>query len=147
MRVTQARCCYDTFIQLRWILRTMNEISIEQLVLQGYSEDIEGLKQFQRGYAPFFLLILLVFIASLISFFTNSWPYAAITCLASIAFGFFGIAVMYRATPISRHSGKPLVKYINKSPKPLTLTEVVYVCPESKTYFSRSFSSNDTVIQ
>lgn len=125
----------------------MNEISVAQLVLQGYTEDKEGLKRFQRPYAPFFLLILVVFLASLISFFTSSWPYAAATCLASITFGGLGIAAMYRAAPISRHSGKPLVKYINKKPSPLTLTEVVYVCPESKTYFSRSFSSNDTVIQ
>lgn len=128
-------------------MHTMNEISLEQLTLEGYTEDKEGLKRFQRAYTPFFFLILLVFIASLISFFTDAWPYAVVTCLASIAFGFLGIAVMYRASPLSRHSGKPLVKYINKKPKPLTLTEIVYVCPESKTYFSRSFSANDTVIQ
>ena len=43
----------------------------------------------------------------------------------------------YRSTPHSRFTGKPLIKYRNAKPGRDVLSEFIYVCEDSKTFFRR----------
>jgi hypothetical protein len=52
------------------------------------------------------------------------------------------LAKFHRANPLSQHSQKPYLKYRNRSPEPPVITETVYVCPASKTYFREVISVN-----
>ena len=49
------------------------------------------------------------------------------------------VLVMYRAYPLSEATGKRLAKYRNPTPRPGAYLELIYVCHDSKRYFTRVF--------
>ena len=119
----------------------MNKISIAQLIQDGYAEDPVGRRKFERPYLLFFAPWVITFIASLLLLFCELiQPITATIIMAtSLVLLGLGALTMYRAHPRSRHTGKPLMKFNNTKPQWPTLSEIIYVCPDSKTYFTRSF--------
>lgn len=120
----------------------MKSISIEELTAQGYSEDPKGRKEFERpfripsiiGISAFiicFTLLVLGKISAMVGVISVgiSWLFCGATIL---------IGGMSR--PKSKLTGKPLIKYKNRFPASDVALEMIYVCPDSKTYFRRVFA-------
>ena len=119
----------------------MNQISIAQLIQDGYAEDPVGRRKFERPYLLFFAPWVITFITSMLLLFCELLHpiTAAIIMATSLIMLGLGALTMYRACPRSRHTGKPLMKVRNTKPQSPILSEIIYVCPDSKTFFTRSF--------
>ncbi|MGZ4963480.1 MAG: hypothetical protein ACXWIU_07290 [Limisphaerales bacterium] len=118
----------------------MNSISIAELVDEGYSEDVKGLKDFLRPYWPLAALIYIGLAAYIISFYlmvTKTTKAALISVgLAMLFLGALSV-IGYLARPKSKLTGKPMLKYKNRFPDEDVVSEWIYVCPDSKTFFRR----------
>ncbi|QTR52011.1 hypothetical protein [Thiothrix unzii] len=116
----------------------MEPLDAAKLIEAGYTEDPEALKQFERRYfIPIVLPLANFVIMSILALFGIV---SEIPVIASfVALFFIGIAIaalMYYSNPLSRFSGLPLKKYRSLVPK-TPGRELLYVCPESKTFFRR----------
>ena len=114
-------------------------ITPEQLKAQGYTEDPEGRRRFDRPYQLPNGVLILVFCGSLFGVAIEKLPFLPAFWTAAGSFlTLFVIQVFaYRSTPHSRFTGKPLTKYRNAKPGRDVLTELIYVCEDSKTFFRR----------
>lgn len=126
----------------------MKEIRIEDIPAQGYRENPEGLILFQRQqFRPWPLLVLVVLafvlIAEVVLGFAGGLEAIALAISGLLWATVFAVLIKgYLANPRSRHTGKPLMKFRNASPGRDSLLEVVYICPESKTYFIQVYPSD-----
>ncbi len=125
----------------------MKEVHIQDLLAQGYSEDAEGLKVFQRQhFRPALLLVLVVVALALTAGLVLGWS-AKLEPIALVALGLLWVVVFTvlikgsLANPRSRHTGKRLLKFKNASPGRSSFAEIVYICPESRTYFIQVYPS------
>lgn len=120
-----------------------------ELIAQGYTEDgvakaMLG-RKLKRRTTP--LLILAVLFAIVV-------PGLLVLCSIGpewlppvlMVFGFVCVlssflvpSIMYRYPVLSRHTGKPLIKYDNLKPRKSVRIGAIYVCPDSKTYFTFAF--------
>jgi hypothetical protein len=117
----------------------MKTITPEQLKTQGYTEDPEGRRRFDRPYKLPNGVLVLVFCGSLVGVAIEKLPILLALWIASGSFlTLFVVQVLvYRSTPRSRFTGKPLTKYKNAKPARDVLTELIYACEDSKTFFRR----------
>jgi hypothetical protein len=121
----------------------MKTIRIDELESSGFSEDPEGLREFQRRQVRPVALAAAAFVASLVlgaialvkGFPARGIVVAAIVCWVVI---WITIIVAYLRHPKSRNTGKTLDKYRRLSSQPGYL-ETVYVDSDSKTYFVQGF--------
>lgn len=115
--------------------------------LGGFAEDKDAAKHFKRPIYPFLVvcgLAILCFVATGIATFRlphgdNLPPMYALVAGISfliIAASFFGAwCWMFRATPISPRSGKPMEVYQLEDTVKDGKYELVYLCRHSQTYF------------
>jgi hypothetical protein len=120
----------------------MKSISIEELITQGYSEDSKSLKEFEKPYripsivglSGFIICFTLVVLGKLHGKVgLISIGISLLFCLATIVRG-------YMSRPKSKLTGKPLIKYKNRFPAPDVGLELIYVCPDGKTFFRRIYA-------
>jgi hypothetical protein len=122
----------------------MQTTTVEELVSKGFMEDPQGLKQLERpfalplalgvgGFALSFALMMLEKIST-----RSGFVLAGVSWCFVVAM----MVCMYRSRPKSRHTGRPMVKYKNRSPASGVIHEVIYVCPESKTFWRRIYLEN-----
>lgn len=121
----------------------MKFVSVAELKEQGYKEDPEGRKHLEAPYRVVFWCMIIVFVGSLLAYvFTSGHLRSIFGYICGISFLLFfpvvlsSTAIMHYSTPRSRHSGEPLGRYRNSDYEANTRSDVVYVCPVSKTYFS-----------
>lgn len=129
----RARASLATFAE------QMETITPEQLKARGYTEDPEGRRRFDRPYKLPNGVLVLVFCGSLVGVATGRLSVLPALWTAVGAFlTLFVIQVLaYRSTPRSRFTGKPLMRYRNAKPGRDVLTELIYACEDSKTFFRR----------
>jgi hypothetical protein len=112
---------------------------LDHSTLEGYTEDRETLRRFERRFFLPAALGALLFLAPFVYLFIYKKPLSLIGLCAVGFLTLLGtIIAMYRATPISS-TGQPMEKYGNTSPSARG-DEVLYVCHDSKTFFRRTFA-------
>ena len=123
----------------------MQSIAVHELVSKGFTEDPEGLKEMQRSFALPLIIGAGGFVVSFglmmlekirvwlgVSLAAASWCFTVLTLIG-----------MYRSRPRSWHTGKPMLKYKNRSPAAGVIHEILYVCPDSKTFARRVYLENE----
>jgi hypothetical protein len=116
------------------------EISIESLA--GYTEDARCRRAFLWSYYGIVWIAAAVFTVIIVSTvfggvpFDWTWGFAAVACIATM---FVGIFRAYRSIPRSTQSGRPMQPYRNAS-APEGVLEIIYVDPDSRTYFRHVFA-------
>ncbi|MGL5019540.1 MAG: hypothetical protein ACRDBP_15505 [Luteolibacter sp.] len=113
---------------------------LDPATLVGYQVDEKAKKRFESKFRlPSLVGILLLFGSPLASVFGKI---STEETLSLVALGFVilfaSMAWMFKSSPIGS-SGRPMKKYWNSSAKRGS-REAVYVCEESKTYFTRVWS-------
>lgn len=110
--------------------------------LKSYSEDRKSLARFERKFAIPSALGVITFIAVLILSIKEkmNWIIGVPICVVSLAGIFITVRIMEKRIPISQRSGLKMNKYLRADGKE-DEHEIVYVCHESKTYFTRVFYS------
>ncbi len=117
----------------------MESITPDELLSQGFTEDMESLKRFEHPFKLPTIVLAAGFILLGVGIMLGIIPFVS---------GFFaGIGVLVvlfqlliyfkRSTPRSRFTGKPLKKYFNAVPENNVVQEIIYVCEESKTFYRR----------
>ena len=119
----------------------MQSTTVIELLSKGFTEDPLAVKALQRRFAVPFTLGVGVFVLGFalwmlnrigdgvgVSLIAGSWCFLVLTAVC-----------MYRSCPRSTHTGKPLLKYKNSSPDSGVILELIYVCPESKTFSRRVY--------
>jgi len=113
---------------------------LDHSTLAEYTEDPDALRRFERKFAVPSLFGLLLFLAPFIYLIIYKKPLSLIgLCIAGFLTLIGTIYVMFRSTPISPATGRPMEKYWNTSSSARG-DEVLYVCHDSKTYFRRTFA-------
>ncbi|MFC5457271.1 hypothetical protein [Prosthecobacter fluviatilis] len=116
------------------------EISIESLA--GYTEDAPGRRSFLWSCygivgiaaAGFAVIVVSTVFGGLALNWTRG--FAMVACLATMVGGIFRA---YRFIPRSRQTGRPMHLYRNAS-APAGILEVLYVDPDSRTYFRHVYA-------
>lgn len=116
------------------------EISIESLA--GYTEDAPGRRAFLWSCygivwiaaAGFAVIVVSTVFGGLALNWTRG--FAMVACLATMVGGIFRA---YRFIPCSRQTGRPMHLYRNAS-APAGILEVLYVDPDSRTYFRHVYA-------
>lgn len=122
----------------------MESTTVNELLSKGFVEDPITAKVLQKSFAvPLvagaagfvlafaFMMIECVSVGVGIAIAAVSWCFIVLT-----------LVCMYRARPKSRHTGKRLLKYRNRSPDSGVILELIYVCPDSKTFSRRVYLEN-----
>ena len=122
----------------------MQSTTVNDLLSKGFTEDPLGVKELQKSFAlplvvgtgGFVLAFALMMLERVstglgLSLAAVSWCFIALT-----------LVCMYRSRPKSRHTGKPLLKYKNRSPASGVILELIYVCPDSRTFSRRVYLEN-----
>jgi len=122
----------------------MDSTTVEGLLVQGYTEDPEGIKGLERSYKKPIIIGVGGFGLSFVLMMFGKVSDKVGLGLAVISWLFIinAIIFMYRSQPRSRHTGKVLLKYKNRNLGPSVMLEVIYVCPESKTFFRRIYAES-----
>jgi hypothetical protein len=125
----------------------MNTINIDDLLTQGYTEDHVAKRRFERRWfiasAP--PLLCFTIIGGLAILGRLSLQIAVPCAVAAFLVLMIVLAAAEHASAVSRHSGKDMVKYRNARPPRGIIRETVYVCPDSRTFFRRTwFVEGDT---
>ena len=123
----------------------MQSTSIDELLAKGFTEDPDGIRRFKRLFlvpAIIGLVAYVVCFALLVSGKVNHrgqliGPLIGLA-VSWILLGAMAV-VMYMWRPRSRYTGKPLLKYKNSAPLGNVVTEIIYVCPDSKTFSRRVY--------
>jgi hypothetical protein len=113
-------------------------VRVEDLIALGYTEDKKGFRQFENKWGIPCLFAAAIFLAAAVLMITKTIPIAigVPAFLCPLLFIAVMIVFKYNSQPVSRHSGRPLLKFKNADPKIFSL---IYVCPYSKTYFAQVF--------
>jgi hypothetical protein len=124
----------------------MQTITPRLLKAQGYTEDPEGRKLLDRPSKLPNGVLALVFCASIVGVETGKLAILpALWTAVGVFLTLFVIQVLaYRSTPRSRFTGKPLRRYKNAKPDRHVLTELIYVCEDSKTFFRLQLDYSDS---
>ncbi len=115
----------------------MNVIEIDSLATQGYVEDATARRAFDAQCLKQNIVPGAAFVSGLVYAAWNSTSAGLVFSLIAASFCILIVWLQYRAPMIDRDTGRPMVKYKNKHPGKCVLLELVYVCPEKKTYFRR----------
>ena len=120
----------------------MQTTTVEELESKGFSEDPQGRKRFERPLLLPAVLGLGVYAVSFALMVFKKIPELTGIILVCGSLCILGIMALcqYWSRPKSRHTGRRLVKYKNASPGPDVILEVIYVCPESKTFWRRVYA-------
>ena len=106
--------------------------------LADYAQEPTALRRFERPYLVPCLVGVALFIAGFVLLIRTYDLRFFILCAVGIATFLIAIRVMYRATPLSSRSGRPMEKFRYVGPDAACL-EIAYVDHDSKTYFRRVF--------
>ncbi len=119
----------------------MEPITINELQSQGFTEDPLAVKAIERPFAVPLVLGIGVFVCGFALWMLKRiGDGLGVSLIAgSLCFLLLVMALMYFSRPRSRHSGKPLLKYRNAAPDAGVGHELIYVCPQSKTFSRRVF--------
>ena len=125
----------------------MERITITELQERGYTLDYQAQKSFENKWGFWCVPLALAVIFSLMGGIWDWIPYGLGWILAAASlFSLWGVmAYAGKAPVVSRHSGKVMKKYENAHPDDKVVHEVVCVCKESKTYFTRVWSVESDV--
>ena len=113
-------------------------IRVEDLIALGYTEDKKGFRQFENKWGIPCLFAAAVFLAAAVLMIAKKIPIAigVPAFLCPLLFIAVMIVFKYNSQPVSRHNGRPLLKFKNADPEKFGL---IYICPHSKTYFTQVF--------
>jgi len=123
----------------------MQEFALNELKKQGYTEDLDSRRAFERKYrwlvVPGFVLCVgpYPFLRFIWSPFSDSTAqsFALASCfLLGFALCLGAAAHAKRSVPISRRTGAPMRVFL-RSDAPADTTEYLYVDHQSRSYFSR----------
>jgi hypothetical protein len=127
--------------------QNLRAIRTSELISQGYTEDgiAEAMldRKISRNTKPLLgaaviMLIIVPFVLVLPSLGGGRLSPISMICGFICVFAFFKVsAIAYRRPVLSRHNGKPMIKYRNLTPGMTVQVGTIYVCPESKTFFTR----------
>jgi hypothetical protein len=119
----------------------MQSTTVNELLSNGFTEDPRAVKALQRSFAAAwivgvgsFVLAFALFMLSKVSIGLAFWLMAGSWCFLLLT-----AVCMYRSRPRSPYTGKPLLKYKNQSPDSGVMVELIYVCPDSKTFSRRVY--------
>ena len=114
----------------------MRSITADEL--GGYQEEREALQRFERRYWPPTIAGMAFFLVGFVSLLvTRDLRFLTFVGVSATIY-ILVIFAMYRATPISSHTGRPMEKFRYMGDDAASL-EVAYVDRDSKTYFRRVF--------
>ena len=117
----------------------MKEKREEDLIADGFAWDADGLRKLERPYIIPSIIGVLAFVAVFVMIWRQVLPVGiGVGLLAAVWLAIGGVALLMFRSHSKGKSGKPLQKFRNSSPDSHGL-EVLYVDPESKTYFKRLF--------
>ena len=124
----------------------MKMTTLQELISRGYAEDAVAGRAFERPYIWPNLILAVIFFVSLGLVFAKGAQMQ--TGLPVMAVCFMIICTMILrlrlSTPRSRHTGKPMERFRNSSPEGDVLSELIYVCHDSKTFFRRVYAVHAT---
>lgn len=115
----------------------MKTIQLDELLREGYEEDVVSLRQFERGYAAVTIPGVLGFVFGFYRIFGHDQRTEGFI-LAGFCFVILGAACVhaYRATPKSARTGLPMEKCRRLDGK-ADEVEFIYVDHASRTYCRR----------
>jgi hypothetical protein len=127
----------------------LRAIATSELIAQGYTEDGVAKAMFarmlKRRTTPLLILAVLcaIVVPGLLVLFSvgPEWlpPVLMVFGFICVLSSFLVSSIMYRCPVLSRHTGKPLIKYRNLTPGMSVRISTIYVCPDSKTYFTQTW--------
>lgn len=119
----------------------MQSTTVNELLMKGFTEDPLAVKALQRSFAVPLAVGIGGFVLDFALMMLERISVNVGISLAAVSLCFIGLTMvcMYRVHPKSRHTGKPLVKYKNRSPSSGVILELIYVCPDSKTFSRRVY--------
>ena len=122
----------------------MKEQREENLIGQGYVLDSSGLRAFERHYTLPSLVGVIIFIFIFVLIWKQTLSIEVGIGLLAVAWLATSgvIAHMYFSKPKSKKTGNSLQKFKNSSPD-CDGFEVLYVDPDTKTYFKRLFADGN----
>jgi hypothetical protein len=125
----------------RTLLISMQSTTVNDLLSRGFTEDPLALKAIERPFAVPLVLGVGVFVSGFALWMLKRiGDGLGVSLIAgSLCFLLLVMLCMYRSRPRSRHTGKPLLKYKNSSPDSGVIHELIYVCPDSKTFSRRVY--------
>jgi hypothetical protein len=119
----------------------MQTTTVNELLSNGFTEDPAAVKALQKAFALPLVVGLGGFVLGFVMMIKRVSAGVGMSLTAgSLCFIGLMLLSMYRSRPKSRHTGKPLLKYKNSVPDPGVLLELIYVCPDSKTFSRRVYA-------
>ena len=146
--------CKPTQVSDVSLKRKMQLKSVEELEAQGYAYDPQGLTEFLGRYSTVqriaWCAVLLGFVLATIGGIWFGPQFAHKEFLFKVGFFFLFVSFcvigltdhfLFKSCPRSRHTGKPMLQYESTS-RPSN-HDVIYVCPDSKTFFVKHYGKTD----
>jgi hypothetical protein len=138
---------------MNWLIPARNLERKSLSDFAEYSEDLATAKAFER---PYRLRIVAVVVGAF-----GGWPILAglafargeayatrfapwlivLPFTASVALALYHVATLARRRPVSLKSGKQMVAYLRTDNPPGIYKQFIYVCPESRSYFTRTYAA------
>jgi hypothetical protein len=122
----------------------MQSTTVNELLSKGFTEDPLAVKALQKSFALPLVVGTVAFVLAFALMMLERVSSGVGISIAAVSWCFIVLTLvcMYRARPKSRHTGKPLLKYKNRSPDSGVILELIYVCPDSKTFSRRVYLEN-----
>lgn len=119
----------------------MEIISIHDLVAQGYTEDPVARHRFELKWCVPSAPPLICFVLTIGLALFGKFPLRfAVPCAVGALIVLVIVLQVAEHRPVmSRHSGKPMLKFQNASPPRGVIRDTIYVCRDSKTFFRRAW--------
>lgn len=127
----------------------LRALRTSELIAQGFTEDGVAKaaldRKVKRMTTPLLVatVLLAMVVPALLALFSFGahWLFAvSMICGFICVFALFKVsAIAYRRPVLSRHTGKPMVKYRNLTPGMSVQVGTIHVCPESKTFFTKTW--------
>lgn len=123
------------------VVSGMQTTTINELLSKGFTEDPRAIKLIQRPFLIPCIPALGVYVVSFACLVLKKGSIGVNLALLAGSWCFIGLMLLclYKSRPKSRHTGKPLSKYKNSFPDSNVGLELIYVCPESKTFSRRVY--------
>ena len=122
----------------------MESTTVNELLSKGFTEDPVAVKALQRSFALPLVIGTAGFVLAFALMMLERVSVGVGIGLAAVSWCFIVLTLlcMYRSRPKSRHTGKPLLKYKNRAPDSGVILELIYVCPDSRTFSRRVYLEN-----
>jgi hypothetical protein len=119
----------------------MERINIDELLSKGFTEDPDGIRKFKRLFLVPAIIGLCVYVVCFVLVVSRKHDIRGPLIGLAVSWILLGVmmVIMYKSRPKSRFTGKPLLKYKNSAPVGNVATEIIYVCPDSKTFSRRVY--------